>query len=90
MKAGHCEPTGHCGAGGLGCPGVKSWQWWLLLRLWRASVVAEVWECATCLLWGGTSHPCPLSRPPSWTEQEAGPQTVRSAFYSCLEALSRG
>ena len=21
MKAGHCEPTGHCGAGGLGCPG---------------------------------------------------------------------
>ena len=50
--------------------------------------MAEVWGCATCLLWGGTSHPCPLSRLTSWTEPEAGPQTVPSAFYSCLEALN--
>ena len=49
--------------------------------------MAEVWGCAGCLSWGGTSHPCPISRPTSWVEQEAGPQTIPSAFHSWLEAL---
>lgn len=49
--------------------------------------MAEAWGCATCLARGGTCHPCPLSRPRLWREQETEPRTISSAFHSWLEAL---